>query len=339
MAPDNLPPGCVVNGTNTRRGGSDRRQGPVRSCHGGFRKVGESRQRDDPPLPDGHEGPLQARKCFAGALSPGNHAKGLCNAISIARRACGDTLGTDHRDGAWGDGRPYRSGRHYAARRRRPVAHRNPRPCADGHRARHGTRRTAEPRRFPEPPARRCQSQRDPGESVSGRPELSRLHCFAAPGNAAGAVIVYGWRAAEPTLRRRRELGSGPAIRDLGAFGDAGFRSCVWAQHAWWGDIHADQGRPARPGYVDAAERRQLWTQSRAVGIRRLQLQRAELVRRSQSIFRRWMAAGVAIRRPAVLREARVGTGEYGCRHELGLRQQFADWKWPAGAALPGSGL
>ena len=62
--------------------------------------------------------------------------------------------------------------------------------------------------------ARRRLRQRDPGQSVSARHQLSRLHRVAAARHAAGPLGLHGRRAPQPAVRRRRELGSDSARRD-----------------------------------------------------------------------------------------------------------------------------
>ena len=68
--------------------------------------------------------------------------------------------------------------------------------------------RRARPLRLPEPPLQRRLRQRDAGQPVSAGSQLPRLHRVAAARHAAGAVDLHGRRAAEPAVRRRRQLGS-----------------------------------------------------------------------------------------------------------------------------------
>ena len=107
-----------------------------------------------------------------------------------------------------------------------------PAPVQTVDRRRSRQERGARPGRLRQPPAAGRARQRDAGQSVSARRQLSRLHGVAAARHAAGAVGLHGRRAAESAVRRRRELGPDSADGDRLHGVDAGVEPDVRPQHA-----------------------------------------------------------------------------------------------------------
>ena len=128
----------------------------------------------------------------------------------------------------------------------RAAAREDPRARADRDRATSRERRPR-PRRLPQQPAERRARQRVAGQPVSARRQLPRVHRFPAARHAAGTLRLHGRRAAEPAVRRGRELGSDPAHRDLVEHAHAGLQSAVRLEHARRRPLDSNEGRPHAP--------------------------------------------------------------------------------------------
>src|SRR5262249_24602694 len=151
-----------------------------------------------------------------------------------------------------------------------------------------------------------CSCQRNPGQSIPAGHQLSRVYRVAAPGNTTGCFGLYGRRAPQSTVWRRGELGSDPEDRCFRIGPDAGFEPSVRAEHAGRSALASDEGWPQREPYFVDPGRWKFRAQDGRIRTWRIELQRPELVRREQYVFRGRVAAILAFRRAAVFRQIRL---------------------------------
>ncbi len=268
-------------------------------------------------------------------------------------RACGLTRsgsGTSDRElgrARAGPGRPagagsthlqHHGGGQHAAARKRSADRSDRRSRPDRHQAGDPRLGCARRLRFHEPAAECRPPQRNPGQPVSGRRELSRLHGVATARHAAGPLGVSGRRACQPAVRRHRQLGSHSASGDLVRRVDAGIESAVRTQHARWCAVTRDEEWRPRFGHAGAGDLRQSYAASRRIRARRIKGRRsAELVFLRQCVQRGWLARRFSIGRGASVRQARMAAAADRCERERRLCLEHVERKWSSGDRLPGS--
>ena len=163
--------------------------------------------------------------------------------------------------------------------------------------------------------------QRDPGQPVPARRELSRLLGLAAAGHAAGAVGVSRRRARQRGLRRRRQLGPAAAGRDRRPDADAGLEPAVRTEHAGCGDRHAHEERLHPSGGNDRGLWRFIRPRQRPVRGRTRVRRRLACVRGGHLVQRERLARLFAVDRRPVLCQGRQAHADLRPRPELHRRR------------------
>ena len=160
-------------------------------------------------------------------------------------------------------------------------------------------------------------------QRVPAGDHFPRLRRFAAARHAARHVGVPGRRARQRGVRRRRELGSAPAARDLVDPAhpriDAGVRPQYAGRRA--GGVHEER-RPISG--CERADRRRLVRRLRGAGRGRRRAGQARLVRHGPLSERPGLGRAQPKPPQAVLRQGRLPGRHHRSRHQHDARRQHA---------------